>query len=355
MRELSYLPLPAAFFAFLVGAAVIVLLLLQIGVLRYAYHRIGLSAGSALLVLTASLVGSYFNVPVAEWPGHQVIIPFFGMQYVVPVVYGGAGTLLALNVGGAIIPSAISFYLIVRNGLWLRGVLAIAVVAFVTHQLAQPVQRLGIALPVFVPALATASAAMVLSPRHAAPLAYIGGSVGTLIGADLLNLDKIGNMGASVASIGGAGTFDGIFLTGSPTLRSRFPNEIPIGSTAFRSRTATASKAIFRVPHSCGKRTMTTTLTTASDADEIPLEFLIGHHQQGGWFVVETHGLAGGLFRSELEAFKFLAGDFQMRAKRIEVVEQIMDPFAATCKEVFSITGRASRVGTLVPAKAGAN
>ena len=38
--------------------------------------------------------------------------------------------------------------------------------------------------------------------------------MGTLIGADLLNLDKISGLGAPVASIGGAGTFDGIFLIG---------------------------------------------------------------------------------------------------------------------------------------------
>ncbi len=46
------------------------------------------------------------------------------------------------------------------------------------------------------------------------PLAYISGSLGTLIGADLLNLDKLQGLGAPIASIGGAGTFDGIFLTG---------------------------------------------------------------------------------------------------------------------------------------------
>ena len=48
----------------------------------------------------------------------------------------------------------------------------------------------------------------------AAPLAYIAGGLGTLIGADLTNLDKVRGLGAPVASIGGAGTFDGIFLTG---------------------------------------------------------------------------------------------------------------------------------------------
>ncbi|MGA9991623.1 MAG: DUF1614 domain-containing protein, partial [Thiobacillaceae bacterium] len=62
--------------------------------------------------------------------------------------------------------------------------------------------------------LATAIVALALSRRHAAPLAYICGSLGTLIGADLLNLGKIQGLGAPIASIGGAGTFDGIFLTG---------------------------------------------------------------------------------------------------------------------------------------------
>lgn len=65
-----------------------------------------------------------------------------------------------------------------------------------------------------MPAVAAAIVAWVLSRQYAAPLAYIAGSLGTLIGADLLNLDKIQELGASVASIGGAGTFDGIFLTG---------------------------------------------------------------------------------------------------------------------------------------------
>ena len=38
--------------------------------------------------------------------------------------------------------------------------------------------------------------------------------MGTLIGADIMNLGKIQGLGAPVASIGGAGTFDGVFLVG---------------------------------------------------------------------------------------------------------------------------------------------
>jgi hypothetical protein len=46
---------------------------------------------------------------------------------------------------------------------------------------------------------------LLLSRERAAPLAYIGGSLGTLIGADLFNLSRIRELGAPVASIGGAG------------------------------------------------------------------------------------------------------------------------------------------------------
>jgi uncharacterized membrane protein len=55
---------------------------------------------------------------------------------------------------------------------------------------------------------------VILSHDYAPVLAYIGGTLGTLIGADILNIDKIKNLGAPVASIGGAGTFDGIFMSG---------------------------------------------------------------------------------------------------------------------------------------------
>jgi uncharacterized membrane protein len=87
------------------------------------------------------------------------------------------------------------------------------VVALVIHWFADPVRGVGIAVPVFLPALITAVLALVLARERAAPLAYVAGSLGTLIGADLTNLDKVSDLGAPVASIGGAGTFDGIFVT----------------------------------------------------------------------------------------------------------------------------------------------
>ena len=219
MRHIHYLPLNPAFFSILVGALILLIVLIQVGVLRYVYLRLGVSARVALVLLLASLFGSYLNIPLAELPDQQQILPgqeiyFFGMPYSVPVVVDWPGTIIAINVGGALIPTVMSLYLLARNRLWGLGLLSTACVAALCHHLAQPVPGLGIALPIFVPAIATAIVALVLSRQHAATLAYVGGSLGTLIGADLLNLGSIQGLGAPVASIGGAGTFDGIFVTG---------------------------------------------------------------------------------------------------------------------------------------------
>jgi uncharacterized membrane protein len=215
---LHYLPLSLPLFSILAGIYLVLAALIQIGILRYAYIRLGLAPGTVLLLLLGSLLGSYFNIPLVDLPGRQILahreIDFFGMRYAVPVVVDWPGTVIAVNVGGALIPTAVSLWLVIKNDLWSLGLVATACVAVVCHLVARPIPGLGIALPVFVPALTAGIVAMVLSRTHAASLAYVGGSMGTLIGADLLNLGAIRRMGAPVASIGGAGTFDGIFLAG---------------------------------------------------------------------------------------------------------------------------------------------
>jgi uncharacterized membrane protein len=217
--QVHYLPLTPGFFSILVVLAVGLIILIQLRILRYAYMRLGVGPGAALALLFGSLIGSYFNIPITVLPGPPPvqsgeIVEFFGMRYVVPVVVSWPGTVLAVNVGGAVIPTIMSTYLVIRYQLWLRAAIATAAIAFIIHSMATPVPGIGIAVPVFAPVVATAILAFILSREYAAPLAYIGGSMGTLVGADLLNLDKINGLGAPVASIGGAGTFDGIFLTG---------------------------------------------------------------------------------------------------------------------------------------------
>ena len=216
--QVHYLPLTPGFFSILVFLFVGLIILIQLRILRYAYMKLGVGPGVALLLLFGSLIGSYFNIPVTILPGETArsgqVVDFFGMQYVVPVVVQWPGTVLAVNVGGAVIPTIMSTYLVLRYQLWLKATIAVVAIAFIIHSMAAPVHGIGIAVPVFAPVVTTAILAFILSREYAAPLAYVGGSMGTLIGADLLNLDKIGGLGAPVASIGGAGTFDGIFLTG---------------------------------------------------------------------------------------------------------------------------------------------
>jgi uncharacterized membrane protein len=215
--QVHYLPLTPGLFSILVILFAGLIILVQLRILRYAYMRLGVGPGMALMLLFGSLIGSYFNIPITVLPGpvrSAQIVDFFGMRYVVPLVTSWPGTVLAVNVGGAVIPTLMSTYLVLRYQLWFKAMLATAAIAVVIHSMATPVPGIGIAVPVFLPVVTTAILAFILSREYAAPLAYIGGSMGTLIGADLLNLGKIAGLGAPVASIGGAGTFDGIFLTG---------------------------------------------------------------------------------------------------------------------------------------------
>jgi uncharacterized membrane protein len=92
--------------------------------------------------------------------------------------------------------------------------IALAVVTYIVYRMARPIPGIGIATPMFIPPIAAALAALLLNPQGAPATAYVAGTLGTLIGADILHLKELKNLKAPVASIGGAGTFDGIFLTG---------------------------------------------------------------------------------------------------------------------------------------------
>lgn len=216
--SVHYFPLEWPFLLALVFVFIVVVALIELRILKYAYERMGVPPRYVLLVLLLSLLGSYINVPVAEMPQEEVvsnrIVEFYGIRYVVPDVHERPGTIVAVNVGGALIPVILSVYLLIKNQLYLRGIVGVAVVAAVTHLMAHPVRGVGITVPIFIPPLVAAGVALILAWQKAAPLAYIAGSMGTLIGADLMNLGSVQGLGAPVVSIGGAGTFDGVFLTG---------------------------------------------------------------------------------------------------------------------------------------------
>jgi uncharacterized membrane protein len=217
--HLHYLPASALLYLLLGGLLIGLLLLLQIGLIDRAYRSLGLDPRAATLVLLASLLGGYLNIPIARLPEAPRVVAnayfdVFGVPYLVPQVVDWPGTIVAINVGGAAIPIALSIYLVSRYRLLALGAIAVAIVAAVVHHLATPIPGVGIVVPWFWPPILAALVALMLSRRYAAPLAYVGGSLGVLIGADLMNLGQLQSLGAPVASIGGAGTFDSVFLTG---------------------------------------------------------------------------------------------------------------------------------------------
>jgi len=215
---MHYIPLATPFFVALFLFFVLLVFLVELRILQYTYEKVGVSQQYIFVLLLISFLGSSINIPVAQLPPEQLyterVMDFFGMRYIIPAVTERQGTVIAVNLGGAVIPAILSIYLIVKNKLYLASLVAVGIVTVVVHVMSYPVPGVGIAEPFFIPPLITAIVAIVVSRQHAAPLAYIAGSLGTLIGADLLNLSLIQGLGAPVASIGGAGKFDGIFLTG---------------------------------------------------------------------------------------------------------------------------------------------
>jgi uncharacterized membrane protein len=196
-------------------------ILLEIHVINYAFVALGLPPEMAFTALLVSLIGSYINIPITRvacgQPHQAEVVRSFGIRYRVPTRYVTDSTIVAVNVGGAIVPVFISIYLLMQMpSIVVPSLIGVAIVTAIVHRFAIPVPGMGIATPMLIPPIVAAACGYFLgsSEHHRDAVAFISGVLGTLIGADLLNLRKLRDLGAPVASIGGAGTFDGIFLTG---------------------------------------------------------------------------------------------------------------------------------------------
>ena len=66
--QMHYLPLTPGFFAILVFLFLVVVALRFV---RYAFESLGVSSGTAMFLLFGTLVGSIFNIPIAELPPEQ--------------------------------------------------------------------------------------------------------------------------------------------------------------------------------------------------------------------------------------------------------------------------------------------
>ena len=205
----------------LLGLAVVAALvwgIFLLGGIEYAYRRIGIPEGAMFGLIFAELAGSAINIPVKRLHGQArqsaQDIQIFGRRYRIPVVQPDTTTTLAVNLGGAVIPTGVSVFLLVKYSIWWQAAVGVTAVALIVHLIARPVEGVGIAVPGFIPPLLAAGMSLAVAPHMAAPVAFVSGTLGTLIGADLMNIGRLRELGGGMASIGGAGTFDGVFLSG---------------------------------------------------------------------------------------------------------------------------------------------
>jgi uncharacterized membrane protein len=188
----------------LAGLALIVL----IGYLVYtasfaAFEEVGFTRQQATLLLVGLFFLSFFDVPLPLPPQH--------------------GWILAINLGGGVLPIVMSIWLLTRRPTVLTEALAgILVVALVTYfTVTVTPDGIGAPFPIFlIPPLVAAGISLVAhwrSEEAAAPLAFVSGSIGSLLGADIFHLpdflaQKPPSGTDNVVSIGGAGVFDMVVL-----------------------------------------------------------------------------------------------------------------------------------------------
>jgi uncharacterized membrane protein len=214
--RLPFAPLPL-----LVLLALLLLLAtaVQLGALTLAFDKLGLSPAAAVVLLVASLMGSIVNLPLfrvrVARPPQASRPPRWQRLLRLPAQPFTGYTVVAVNVGGCVIPVVFGLYLLLRDPppLW-QALTAVAAVTALSRLISRPLPGVGIGMPPLVAPLAAALIAIAIGGDHGPALAYVGGTLGVLIGADLLRLGDIRTIGTPFAAIGGAGTFDGIFITG---------------------------------------------------------------------------------------------------------------------------------------------
>lgn len=174
---------------------------------KLGFGALGISPGGVLLILLLMLAGSLVNIPLTRLRVVEVqergIFGFFRRRRVAQGIF--------LNAGGGLIPLALAVYLLPGLPLAETGA-AVFLTMLSVNRLARQTPRRGISIPMVVTALLAAFFAILLAPEAAAPVAFVSGVFGVLIGADLMHVPAMLRRGEGAVSIGGAGVFDGIFL-----------------------------------------------------------------------------------------------------------------------------------------------
>ncbi|MGB5636678.1 MAG: DUF1614 domain-containing protein [Waterburya sp.] len=213
-----YLPVSILLFLLFLLLFPFIWILVALDVVEVAVAKLGFSPGIASVLFVAVLVGSTINIPLYTVKSITPIIPDFQDMWLekfwgIPLRKFQQKTIIALNVGGGLIPVILAIYELIRSDalaiFWVT-----VIVTIVSYFSAQIVPGIGIQMNALVSPLTAVISAILIAEPLASSVAFAGGILGTLIGADLLHLKEIERMSAGVLSIGGAGVFDGIAMCG---------------------------------------------------------------------------------------------------------------------------------------------
>lgn len=221
MRDYIFPPIILPLFLILVVLPFLALMFVFTGsaVFRLLF---GVDSERSLLLLGMIVFGSLINIPIYEKRGVELIRKYeiFGFIY---SVRNKKKLVVAVNVGGCIIPLILSIKLLQDIYDFIPSLYLVSALLFsslIVYGFSKPVVGVGIVTPMLIPpiiativsytALMLAEAPIMLLPK----LSFLVGVLSTIFGADLFHLKDLERIGYGVISIGGAGTFDGIFLTG---------------------------------------------------------------------------------------------------------------------------------------------
>jgi uncharacterized membrane protein len=176
---------------------------------------------SSVIYLTSSLsILLYFR----GWIGFglvDVTYKIFNFQDII-FVRSGDNLGIGFDIAGFLIPFVISLKMVAdRRSPILPSVTGVIVVAAFAYLFSDFLPEEGVLIRnIYVLSLVASILGITLSNKNwgkAGPIAYVSGSLGVLIGADVVRISNVIFYKSStlvIASIGGAGVFDAIFVVG---------------------------------------------------------------------------------------------------------------------------------------------
>jgi uncharacterized membrane protein len=230
--------MPPSYEVFLLPITVVILLLILAIPLIFIYlflrlsetalEVVGLDHWQSSIAILGSVLFGFIDIPLNATPLYIYPDWFASLSilFLKEVPAGFFPVYLAVNLGGCIIPLIISAHIALKGRVSIsKALIGVLLVAVITYNMAKAIPGEGITVPFWLPPTLAAICGLLLARgfRKAAPLAYISGTLGTLIGADIMMILTPGVLAMLsplriqikpiVISIGGAGVFDGIFLT----------------------------------------------------------------------------------------------------------------------------------------------